>query len=179
MAVRTCVVSRARLSQDQLVRLGLDDSGALCVRGAGPGRSAWVQPIARILRKLEEKPGMARRSLRQTPSHADGLVDVVADHLATKLAASLRRAWRSGTVREAAVCPIDALAFLKPWGAVVGDPREYVLPWDGAGVAGILGRARIQNLSVFDSRPSRALLHDLRRWHGLGYAPAPKAASLN
>ena len=177
MSVRTCVVTRARLPTDRLVRLGIDAQGRLCVRAAGPGRSAWVKPEHRLLQKLAAKPAMVRRSLRQVPSSTAGLVDAVAEHLADRLAHHLLRAWRSGTVRESNVCRTSSLAVLKPWGTPEPDEAEYLLPWDARGVGCLLGRPRIQHLVALPGRPSRVVLHHLQIWRDLGYAPEPLAVS--
>lgn len=175
MSVRTCVVTRARLPTDRLVRLGIDAQGRLCVRGAGPGRSAWVKPEHVLLQKLAAKPAMVRRSLRQVPNSTAGLVDSVAEHLAGRLAHHLRRAWRSGTVRESNVCRIPPLAILRPWGATEPGRAEYLLPWDAHGVGCLLGRPRIGHLVALPGRPSRVMLQHLQIWRDLGYAPGPLA----
>jgi predicted RNA-binding protein YlxR (DUF448 family) len=177
MPVRTCVVSRARLHPDQMVRLGIDADGRLCLRGPGPGRSAWVKPELVVLRKLEARPVLVRRSLRRVPSSTEGLVESVADFLAGRLAHRLRHAWRSGTVRAPDVCRDSPLAILKPWGEDRHREDEYVLPWDALGVGCLLGRPRIDRLVALPGRPSRALLHHLQIWRDLGYSPEPLAVS--
>jgi predicted RNA-binding protein YlxR (DUF448 family) len=172
------VVSRARRPIEELVRLGLDERGQLSVKRHAGGRSAWVVPRLDLLRKLQKKPGMVRRSLRRTPVSVDGLVEDVASLLADRVAKSLVRAWRSGTVREPRPTDSPSLVRLVAWHpsdqALVGQ----MLPWDAVSVGCLLGRARIHTFVVRMSRPSRALLHDLRLWLELGYSPAPLAAPL-
>ncbi|HCH66292.1 MAG: hypothetical protein CL927_02955 [Deltaproteobacteria bacterium] len=177
MPVRTCVVSRAQLPAERLVRLGIDPSGGLSVRGAGPGRSAWVKPELRLLQKLVAKPSMVRRSLRQMPASTAHLVDSVAGFLAARLAHRLLLAWRSGTVREADVCRTQVGVRLRPWYADGLHENDYMLPWDALGVGCLLGRPRISALVALHGRPSRAMLHDLRIWRDLGYAPEPLTVS--
>ena len=159
-----------------MVRLGLDARGHLVPKVEGGGRSAWVLPQLGLLRKLEAKPEMARRSLRQTPRGADGLVDAVALLLAERVALPLALAWRSGTVRLPESSSRTPLVELVAWQAWPDGGGAMILPWDEAGVGCLLGRARIQRLVATDSQPVRTLLLQLRRWHGLGYAPAPLAA---
>lgn len=176
MRVRSCVVSRSRYPLERLVRLTLDDNGCLVVaQRSGGGRSAWVRPEADLLRKLEAKPGMARRSLRRTPRSGVGLLDAVSHHLANQVAGSLRRAWRSGRVRLPRPSDPDHLPQLVSWQSSETSSPGAMLPWDAAGVGCLLGRSRIHALVALPSRPTRALLLDLRRWHELGYSPAPLA----
>lgn len=174
---RTCVVSRKRRTIDELVRLGVDDSGCLCVKRGRGGRSAWVRFNAALVRKLEAKPGMARRSLRRMPKPGTGLLDDVAKSLADRLALRLRRAWRGGSVRIPRATDPPELLRLVSWLPPGTATEHAVLPWDAPGLGGLLGRSRIATLVAIPSRTTRALQHDLRLWCELGYSPAPLAAS--
>ena len=175
-SLRTCVVSRERHPPDAMVRLGLDDQGRLCVKREGGGRSAWVLPHTRLLQKLEAKPGMVRRSLRRAPRRADGLVVEVAQLLADRVAVRLRAAWRSGQVRCPGPGGSTPVAVLVAWQPPTDEVEGQMLPWDAAGVGCLLGRPRITTLVAFESRPTRALRHELRLWHELGYSAAPLTA---
>ncbi len=175
MRVRTCVVSRSRLPIDQLLRLGIDDQGSLVVRAPGPGRSAWVLPELRHLQRLAAKPGMLRRSLRKAPSTTEHLLDSVAEHLAERLARSLRLAWRSGSVRRLEHVRAVPVATLLAWSDGPVEEEGVRLPWDADSLGCLLRQPRIQALVAVPSRPTRSMLYDLRRWQGLGYSPAPLA----
>jgi predicted RNA-binding protein YlxR (DUF448 family) len=172
MTTRTCVVTRKRYDTSVLVRLQLDEQGVVVIGRPG-GRGAWIDPSWSVVKKLEQKPGMARRSLRRTPRTAEGLTDRVRAHLIGQLQRSLLTAWRSGTLRF--VTPSAALGgvVLLPSDAPQCHEGAVTLPWTVNQLSGLLNRPTPQALVTLPSRPSRLLLRDLHRWRCLGYPPSP------
>ena len=76
---RTCVATREKLPQADLVRLVLDPEGVLQVdyRARLGGRGAWVVPERAAVEAVEAKPALLGRSLRRRDADTRGLLDRV------------------------------------------------------------------------------------------------------
>jgi predicted RNA-binding protein YlxR (DUF448 family) len=62
---RTCVLTRRKLPQGELVRLVASPDGEVVVdyKGTLPGRGAWIEPTAEVLALLPRKHGVLRKAL--------------------------------------------------------------------------------------------------------------------
>ena len=66
MPERTCVATRDKADQSELIRLVLGPDGRVVVdyRGRLPGRGAWVTPSRAALEKLQQRPKVLSKVLR-------------------------------------------------------------------------------------------------------------------
>jgi predicted RNA-binding protein YlxR (DUF448 family) len=74
--MRTSCGCATRRPQHELVRLHVDEHGALAV-GPAPGRGAYVCPEEACTDALRARPGLLARSLRTRPSIPDALWQAV------------------------------------------------------------------------------------------------------
>lgn len=78
--VRQCAACRQRAGRDDLIRLVRAPSGVVVVdlRARLPGRGAWVHPRPACLERLESRPGLLSRALRD-PVTVEALEQAVRD----------------------------------------------------------------------------------------------------
>ncbi|MEC7949703.1 MAG: DUF448 domain-containing protein [Myxococcota bacterium] len=178
-AIRTCVACRRRFPASDLLRITLDADERLRLdaRRVAPGRGAWVCIQHACVARLQEKPALASRSLRQRPrGSTDLLRDARAwtDHRALQ---ALRQSHRAGLVRSRAaqrhaVADTSVLAVLRPLDSEADGPdhasTELPTPWTRIELGAALGRGPRSRLLLLKGAPSRRLLRKLRLRAALG-----------
>lgn len=184
--IRTCVATRQRRPQDQLLRLCLGADGLVHLDPGrrAPGRGAWVSPTADSLRLVTSRPGMLSRALRlKNPRPADLLAEARAA-LETRLLQQLRAAHRAGRARldagaEGAVLDLlaadaaDAADAAGNAGGAAGAGSASIpalrlgLPADALGAA--LGRPPVRRITLLPCRATAMLAAALQEALELGY----------
>lgn len=178
-ATRTCVACRRRFAASDLLRLTLDEDGVLQAdpTGRALGRGAWVCWAQGCLARVQDKPGMAGRSLRRRPKQAGPLLATARAFQVAGAAAALQRCHQAGLTRarqdqRERVAPNRAVAVLRPRDApacVDGPgPAELPTPWTAAGLGEALGRGPRSRVLLLEGAPTRRLLRKLRVYAALG-----------
>lgn len=178
-AIRTCVSCRRRSAAPDLLRLTLDARAVLQLdpTGHAPGRGAWVCPKRGCLARLQDKPGMAGRSLRRSPRGAGELLEAARALVDHQAIAALQHSHRSGLVRTRAgqrdaAQRSQTLVVLRPAGAEARTdgpgPTELPTPWTAQALGAALGRGPRSRLLLLKGAPNRRLLRKLRLRSALG-----------
>ena len=95
--LRSCVVCRKRLSPTDLYRFQLDaESRIVLVDRRTSGRSAWVCTQLACIQKLDARPQIAQRALRQRPQGNPDIKGQIKSGLLSRIKALLQHAHRSG-----------------------------------------------------------------------------------
>lgn len=184
MAERSCILTRQKADQSDLVRLVLSPEGELFVdyRAKLPGRGAWVYPRAAVLQALEGKPKVLARAFQQ-PVDAVGLLEKVRHANRRALMDALSLAARSGAlvgggqrVRDALnekkcaalIFASDASDRLKAdlERRVEGVPA-FFLHLNRADLGAQIGKGPRAVMVVMSSKPGRHLIRELQRHHAL------------
>ncbi len=173
--IRTCVACREQRHAQALLRLRIDAEGTLDFADPGPrpgGRSAWVCPTATCIRRVQSKPGMTRRSLRDPFQRVAPLLDHAREDAEARLAAALVAAHRAGLVRHghaqrSRLEPGRARARLVAAGRPVDDTTE-ALPWPADLVGRLLGRGPRATVELLPGIPTEGVLRELRHLRALG-----------
>ena len=178
-AVRTCVACRRRFAASSLLRLTLVDDGVLTAdfRHAAPGRGAWVCWNHGCLSRLEERPGMAARSLRRRPRTCSPLVEPARHHAEQRAIEALSQCHRAGLTRTTAsqrarVSRERAAVLLRPVGVAArtegpGLP-EIPVPWSSQTMGAALDLGPRSRVLLLHGAPTRRLLSRLRLCAALG-----------
>ena len=184
MPERTCIATREKADQSDLIRLLRSPDGEVLVdyRGRLGGRGAWVLPRRAAIATLEKKPRILSRALRG-PVKTEGLLTAVlaANRLAVEGALSL--AARSGSVvgggeRVRGALRSDRAAALvlasdaSPRGSKDLTRRAGVLPvvvlhFDRDALGAHVGRGPRAELVVLRGKAGDYLLRELHRWLAL------------
>jgi predicted RNA-binding protein YlxR (DUF448 family) len=184
LAERSCILTRQKADQADLVRLVLSPEGELFVdyRGKLPGRGAWVFPQKEIIVKLESQPKVLARAFRQ-PVDASGLLEKVRQANTRALMDALSLAARAGAlvgggkrVREALshsrcaglVIAADASSRLKvDLGRRSEGIERFILDLDRDALGAQIGKGPRAAMVVIASKPGRHLLRELQRHSAL------------
>jgi uncharacterized protein len=184
MAERTCVATRVKADQSELIRLSLAPDGQVVVdyRGRLPGRGAWVTPSREAFEALQKRPKALAKVL-QGPVQVEGLLDQarVANLAAVELALSL--ASRSGSVvgggdrvrgalKSERACALILACDASPRGSadLAGRARDLpvvTLHLDRDTLGARIGRGPRAALVVMRGKAGNYLLRELRRWAAL------------
>ncbi len=185
MPERTCVATRVKADQRELIRLVRSpDDGRVVVdyRGRLPGRGAWVTPSRGALQKLEQRPKVLAKVLRG-PVAVEGLLDQVlfANRAAVEQALSL--AARSGSVvgggervrgalQSERACALILACDASPRGSADLTRRARDLPvvtlhLDREALGARIGRGPRAALVVMRGKAGDYLSRELRRWAAL------------
>ena len=166
MAERSCILTRRKSDQVDLVRLVLSPEGELFVdyRGKLPGRGAWVSPEREVLEALEKQPKLLSRAFR-TPVNPDGLLE--------KLQSANERA------------VMDGLSLASRAGALVGGSADaserlttdlqgrnteipvFILALSPELLGAQIGKGPRSALAVIASKPGQYLIRELHRHYAL------------
>ena len=95
--LRSCVICRKRLSPTDLYRFQLDtESRIVLVERRASGRSAWICTQLSCIQKLDARPQIAQRALRQRPQGSPDIKGQIKFGLLSRIKALLQHAHRSG-----------------------------------------------------------------------------------
>ena len=187
---RTCVLSRACRSKDELIRLALSPDGVVApdVRARAPGRGAWIG-VGRVALDEAQTKGKLRAALQR--AFKTQSVDVPAD-LGAAIEAALRQAAldrlgleaRSGTLingsekveqaarqgkvhllLHAADAGEDGNRRLdQAWRVGGGAPQGLVFPEGRTILSMALGRENVVHIALTDPAAARRVRHAIDRW---------------
>ncbi len=187
---RTCVLTRAKGSRDQLIRLALSPEGVVApdVRARAPGRGAWIAVGRRALDEANAK-GKLKAALQR--AFKTQTVTVPAD-LGERTEAALRQAAldrlgmeaRSGNLingaeRVEAAARSGKVALLihaadagedgrkrldQAWRVGGGDERGLVFPEERTILSMALGRENVVHVALTDPAAARRVSHAIVRW---------------
>ncbi len=180
MAERSCVLTRRKSDQVDLVRLVLSPEGELFVdyRGKLPGRGAWVSPEREVLETLEKQPKLLSRAFR-TAVNPDGLLEKLQSANERAVMDGLSLASRAGAlvgggkrVREAVqssrtiglVLSADASERLRT--DLEGRSKEipvFILALSPDMLGAQIGKGPRSALAVIASKPGQYLIRELHR----------------
>ena len=184
MPERTCVATREKADQADLIRLIRSPEGEVLVdyRGRLGGRGAWVLPRRDAIAKLEKRPRILSRTLHG-PVKTEGLLAAVQDANRLAVEGALSLAARSGSVvgggeRVRGALKSDRAAALilagdaSPRGFQdltrrAGDLPVVVLHFDRDSLGAHVGRGPRAALVVLRGKAGDYLLRELRRWLAL------------
>jgi|GEM_PF-2629710 len=196
LPVRTCVVSRQRHPQQELLRLVAEPDGRVRVDlpARQSGRGAWVLPLAQHLALLESRPRMLSRTLRNKGLRARGLLEEAQDQVLAATWQHLERCRRAGLLvsgHHAVGQAHDLVALIQarprrsrdsapPPAGAVGIPAPgpqghlpiFELPVDPQGLGARIGRGPRTIVGIRGGGPAADLVRRLQWTHSLGYPPS-------
>ena len=184
MAERSCILTRQKAEQADLVRLVLSPEGELFVdyRAKLPGRGAWVCPQREVLEEVEAKPKILARAFRQKVE-ASGLLEKVRDANRRALMDALSIAARSGALVGGGKRVRDALGESKCVGLLLASDAShrlkvdleqradgivcFELDLDRDSFGAQIGKGPRSAMVVKSSKPGRHLIRELHRHYAL------------
>jgi predicted RNA-binding protein YlxR (DUF448 family) len=184
LAERSCILTRQKADQADLVRLVLSPEGGLFVdyRAKLPGRGAWVCPQTTVLKDLERKPKVLARAFQQAVDPT-GLLEKVRQANRRALLDALSLAARSGALVGGGQRVRDALNAKKCAALIFAEdasPRlkadlerraeavdTFFLDLDREAFGAQIGKGPRAAMVVISSKPGRHLIRELQRHHAL------------
>lgn len=184
MAERSCIVTRKKAEQTDLVRLVLSPEGELFVdyRAKLPGRGAWVVPTREVLERLEQHPKLLQRAFRGSVK-AEGILEKMRDSNLLALNHALSLAARSGALVSGGKRVREAVSDSKCLGLIFasdassrlkqdllsrgGEVFALELALDRASLGAQIGKGPRAAMAVMASKPGRHLIRELQRHHAL------------
>ena len=184
MAERSCIVTRRKAGQADLVRLVLSPEGELFVdyRAKLPGRGAWVAPEREVLLRLESQPKLLQRAFRCSV-RADGILEKLRHANDRALQHALSLAARSGCLVSGGKRVREALSDPNCLGivfAVDASPRlrrdlvsrkegveEFEVALDRGARGAQIGKGPRAAVAIIGAKPGRHLIRELQRHHAL------------
>ena len=187
---RTCILTRAVRSKDELIRLALGPDGQVApdVRARAPGRGAWIG-VGRAALDAANASGKLKAALAR--GFKTGAVDVPAD-LGDRIEAALRQqvldrlglearggALINGTERVEAAARQGNVHLLihaadagedgrkrldQAWRVGGGDNAGLVFPEGRTILSMALGRENVVHIALTDAAAARRVLHAIDRW---------------
>jgi predicted RNA-binding protein YlxR (DUF448 family) len=184
MPERTCVATREKADQKDLIRLIRAPDGQILVdyRGRLTGRGAWVKPELRALERLQDRPRILGKVLRG-PVQVAGLVEQVQAANLSAVLQSLSLAARSGSLvgggervrgalKSDRACALILASDASPRGSADLSRRArnlpvVTLPLDRDALGAQIGRGSRAALVVMRGKAGNYLLRELQRWTAL------------
>jgi len=180
LAERSCILTRRKSDQVDLVRLVLSPEGELFVdyRGKLPGRGAWVCPEREVLEALEQKPKLLSRAFR-TSVNANGLLEKLQSVNYRAVMDGLSLASRAGALVGGGKRVREALQSSRCIGLVFSASTSerlkldlsarnseipvFILGLSPEEIGGQIGKGPRSALAVISSKPGQYLIRELHR----------------